>query len=113
MTSGPYFDRLLLISGSILQIACDFWVYFDRLLVIYGPTLADCVCVISGRKEFFSEASGTAGGLMGVYNLDPEDLSQIGPGDVVMIAWSKSTSKTTYPHQIRLAYPHQIRRLLA
>lgn len=24
---------------------------------------------------------------MGVYNLEPEDLTQIGPGDAVMVAW--------------------------
>ena len=41
----------------------------------------------SGRAEFFSEASGTAGGLMGVYNLDPDDMDGVGQGDVVIIAW--------------------------
>ena len=48
----------------------------------------------SGRGEFFSEASGTAGGLMGVYNLEVElsggkaELTgELGADDVVILAW--------------------------
>eukprot|EP01050_Picozoa_sp_SAG11_P034414 SAG11_NODE_12152_length_719_cov_1.409677_2_plen_90_part_00 len=48
----------------------------------------------SGRGEFWAEASGTAGGLMGVYDLEASkiqaadglSLSSIGEGDLVIIA---------------------------
>lgn len=62
-----------------------------------GAVMADAVIAgaklypWSGRPEFYSEASGTAGGLMGVYSLDPDALASgsqhIGEGDVVIIAW--------------------------
>jgi hypothetical protein len=42
----------------------------------------------SGRDEFWCEASETAGGLMGVYPLDPDKLV---PNDIVIIAVSDST----------------------
>ena len=48
----------------------------------------------SGRGEFWSEASGTAGGLMGVYNLEVEvsggkaELTgELSADDVVILAW--------------------------
>ena len=48
----------------------------------------------SGRGEFWSEASGTAGGLMGVYNLEvgvsggkAELTGELGANDVVILAW--------------------------
>ena len=62
-------------------------------VVAAGAAMADAVLSggklypWSGRAEFFSEASGTAGGLMGVYNLDPDDMDSIGQRDVVIIAW--------------------------
>jgi uncharacterized phosphosugar-binding protein len=42
----------------------------------------------SSRREFFIESNGTAGGLMGVYDLNPDSLTA---KDVVIIAVSDST----------------------
>lgn len=42
----------------------------------------------SSRREFFIESNGTAGGLMGVYDLNPDSLTS---KDVIIIAVSDST----------------------
>ncbi len=42
----------------------------------------------SGRNEFWTESAGTAGGLMGVYQLDPDSLST---NDIVILAAANAT----------------------
>ena len=81
----------------------------------------------SGRGEFWSEASGTAGGLMGVYNLEVEvsggkaELTgELGADDVVILAWvladpaaetavARACSSASSPSRVRLRNTKQRR----